>query len=97
MAVRDRCDLPASRVLDVHFREIRADPLGAVGRIYDHFGLVLGGEAERRMRELVERHPQNEHGPHEYTLQGAGLDLEEERGRFEAYQKRYDIPSELSV
>jgi hypothetical protein len=97
MAVRDGCDLPASQVFDVHFREFRSEPLGVVARIYDHFGLALGGEAVRRMRDFLERHPQNEHGPHEYTLQGAGLDLEEERGRFDAYQKRYDIPCELSA
>jgi hypothetical protein len=49
------------------------------------------------MRRFIERHPQNEHGRHEYTLRGAGLDLESERGRFEAYQKLFDIPSEIAV
>ena len=31
------------------------------------------------------------------AARNAGLDLEAERGRFDAYQKRYDIPCELSA
>jgi hypothetical protein len=57
--------------------------------------MQLGAEAERCMRRFLAMHPQNEHGRHEYTLEGAGLDLETERGRFEAYQRRFDIPSEI--
>jgi len=96
-AVRDRSELGESRVFDVHFREFLADPLETVRRIYSNFGIQLGAEAERRMRRFLATHPQNEHGRHEYTLKGAGLDLETERDRFEAYQKRFDIPSEITA
>ena len=95
MAVRERPELGEARVVDVHFREFLADPLETVRRIYSSFGMQLGAEAERCMRRFLARHPQNEHGRHEYTLEGAGLDLETERGRFEAYQRRFDIPSEI--
>jgi hypothetical protein len=97
MAERDWLEVGESRILDVHFRDFRADPLDIVRRIYATFGMELGGEAERRMTHFLERHPQNEHGRHEYTLQGAGLDLETERGRFEAYRRRFDIPSEIAA
>ena len=97
MAVREAPGFDASRVFDVHFRDFYTDPLGVVHRIYAHFGMMLGDAAERNMRRFIERHPQNEHGRHEYTLQGAGLELESERGRFEAYQKLFDIPSEIAV
>jgi hypothetical protein len=95
-AVRDRLELGESRVFDVHFRDFLADPLEMVRRIYSNFGMELGAEAERRMRRFLAMHPQNEHGRHEYALKGAGLDLETERDRFEAYQKRFDIPSEIT-
>jgi hypothetical protein len=48
--------------------------------------MELGAEAERRMKRFQVMHPQNERGRHEYTLNGAGLDLETERGRFETAQ-----------
>jgi hypothetical protein len=96
MAVRERLEPGESRVFDVHFRDFRADPLGTVRRIYSNFGMQLGAEAERRMGRFLAIHPQNEHGRHEYTLKGAGLDLETERDRFEAYQKRFGIASEIT-
>jgi hypothetical protein len=96
-AVRDRLELGESRAVDVHFRDFLADPLETVRRIYSDFGMELGAEAERRMRRFLAMHPQDEHGRHAYTLKGAGLDLETERGRFEAYQKRFGIPSEIAA
>jgi hypothetical protein len=96
-AVRACWEGEESRAFDVHFRDFRADPVGTVRRIYSHFGMSLGAEAERRMQHFIALHPQNEHGRHEYTLEGAGLDMEAERGRFEAYQKRFDIPAEISA
>jgi hypothetical protein len=96
-AVRDRLEPGESRFCDVQFRDFLADPLETVRRIYSDFGMDLGGDAERRMRRFLELHPPNEHGRHEYTLRGAGLDLETERDRFEAYQKRFDISSEITA
>ncbi len=49
IAVRARHD-PA-QFLDVMFDELVADPIGTVRRVYDRFGLELGADAERRMRE----------------------------------------------
>jgi hypothetical protein len=95
-ALRDR--LPgAERIFDVHFRDFLAAPLDTVRRIYAAFGMELGAEAESRMRRFLERHPQDEHGRHEYTLKGAGLDLERERSRFQAYQQRFEIASEIAT
>jgi len=97
MAVRESGALTNANCFDVHFREFVADPIGVVRRIYAHFGRALSGEAEAGMRGFVAAHPQNEHGRHESTLAGAGLDLETERGRFDRYQKHFDIAPEIAA
>ena len=43
----------------------------------------------------IERH--DKEGRHEYTLAGAGLDLEHERQRFAAYEREYGIEPELNT
>src|SRR5262249_47681631 len=45
---RDDAALPASRVFDVRFPDLMADPIAMVRRIYAHFDLALGAEAEAR-------------------------------------------------
>jgi len=97
MAVREGASITPARCFDVHFREFVGDPIGVVRRIYTHFGRELSEEAESRMARFVAAHPQNEHGRHEYTLKGAGLDLETERSRFDVYQKHYDIVPEIAA
>jgi hypothetical protein len=44
--------------LDVHHADFHADPMGTIGRIYDHFGLTLSAEAERRMRARIDANPE---------------------------------------
>jgi hypothetical protein len=97
LAVRSTQEFAASNVVDVHFHEFIADPLAVVRRIYDRFDMELRGEAVGRMQAFIDEHPQNEHGRHEYTLRGSGLELETERNRFEAYQKHFDIPPEIAA
>jgi hypothetical protein len=83
------------RFFDLHFAELMADPIASVARVYAHFGMELGAQAEARMRDFLARNPRDKHGRHEYTLRGAGLDLESERARFEAYQKHFDLACEV--
>ena len=63
-------------------------------RFYDHFGLVLSADAERRMHGFLVENPKDKHGAHRYGLAGAGLDEATERRRYARYQERYAIASE---
>jgi len=65
-----------------------------VRRIYEHFGLSLGLDAEQRMRNFLAANPKDKHGTHTYTLADAGLDPVAERERYRAYQERFGIESE---
>ena len=94
MVGRDRTALGADRVFDMQFGEFVRDEIGMVRRIYAHFGIQLGEEAERRMRRFLAANPKDKHGAHRYRLSDAGLDPQEERRRFARYQGRFAVPSE---
>jgi len=80
-----------ARFFDMHFHEYNADPVAMVRRIYAHFDLPWSREAEERFRHFIAANPPGRFGHHEYSLEGAGLDLRHERRRFDAYQRRFDI------
>jgi putative membrane protein len=91
LAVRDSGRVPANRFADVDYREFLDDPLGVVRRIYDHFGLELRDDAERRMRRYLAANPKNKHGRHRYSLEAFGLDRDEELARYGTYCQRFGL------
>lgn len=86
--------VPPDRVLDLHYREIVADPIGSVRRVYDHFSLSLSEDAVNRMRSFLEANPKDKHGRHRYTLEEFGLDQSAEEHRYAAYMDRFSIERE---
>ena len=95
-SMRARIDgtVDPARVVDVQFSEFLADPFGVVARIYDRFGLVLGAEAEDRMRRFYADHPHEGPGAHQYTFAATGLDEAEWRERARPYQEFFGVESE---
>jgi hypothetical protein len=89
---RDR--MGDDRFFDLHYRELAADPVGAAGQIYGHFGETVSPEAEHRMREHLAAHPKGQYGAHAYTLADFGLRETEVRDRFAAYCERFDVEAE---
>jgi sulfotransferase family protein len=96
IAVRDGARFAEGQIFDMHFADFMADEVGMVRRIYRHFGLELGAEAERRMRSFLAANPKDKHGAHRYTLADAGLDAATERRRYARYQERFGIAAEPS-
>jgi hypothetical protein len=92
--VRAARALPATRVFDVHFADLMADPIAMVRRIYTHFDLPLSEDAEARMRRFLADNPADKHGGHRYGFAATGLDLSVERRRYAAYQSHFGIASE---
>ncbi len=85
-AQRVRAGDDPERYCDLDFREVVEDPLRAVRRIYDHFGLELTREAERRMRAFAQANPSGRHGGHRYSAEEFGLSAGELRERFADYR-----------
>jgi hypothetical protein len=77
---------------DVHFRELLADPIACVKRIYAHFELPLGAEAEARMRAFLDDNARDKHGVHRYALADFGIDPREAARHFDAYYETFGIP-----
>jgi hypothetical protein len=94
VTARDDGTVPASRVVDVHFRDFLADPFATVRTIYARLDLELTPVAEARMRAFVAENPQDKHGRHEYTFAETGLDEGALRERARRYQQYFDVASE---
>jgi hypothetical protein len=90
LGARDRLD--ARRFLDVDYRRLVEDPLGAVEAIYAHFGLPLGEAARAAMAAHVRANPRHKHGVHAYDLERYGLAEGLVRERLAAYLERFDLP-----
>jgi hypothetical protein len=91
MRVRDEGLVPRDRFFDLRYDDLVRDPIDAVRRIYDHFGMTFSPVAEGRMRRFLARHPKDKHGRHRYTLAEFGLDREEEAERFRSYRERFGL------
>jgi hypothetical protein len=89
MAAREK--LAAERFVDVDYRQLLKDPMGAVERIYDAFKLELAPRTADAMRKHIADHPQNKHGTHTYTLADYGLTREMVTARMARYIERFEI------
>ncbi len=89
LAARARVD-PA-RFIDVTHDAFVDDSLGVVQRIYEHFELAHGAEADAAMAAHVAAHPKGQHGTHTYALDEYGLRPEDVRARFASYIEQFQI------
>lgn len=85
---RERERIAPERVCDLHYAEIRNDPVEAVRRIYSYFNWTLSAESERRMRALLANQPPNRHRAHRYHPSQFGLGSDD---RFRSYCERFGL------
>jgi len=88
MTVRDS---NATRIHDVYYDLLVADPIGTVKRIYDHYELAWTRDFEARLQAFVTAHPQGQHGKHVYSGSDFGLKDEETTKLFGAYIRRFRL------
>ena len=94
VAARTDGTVPPGRVVDVQFRAFMADPFATIHEIYEHLGLELGADAERRMRAFLADNTTEKHGGHHYTFADTGLDGQEWRALTRNYREYFDVESE---
>ena len=90
MTERDR--LPADRVCDLPYADIKRDPIAAVRRVYAHFGWPLSDDAEARMRAVLDAQPPDQVSFHRYEPSQFGLQSGEMANLFASYCDRFDLP-----
>jgi Sulfotransferase family len=91
---RDR--LPAGRIYDLDYREVRRDPIAAVQQVYAYFGWEFSSQAEQRMRAVLAEQPREQNGFHRYEASQFGLDVDEIRERFSSYDRRFGLSAEMA-
>jgi len=64
--LRVRDQLPASRVCDVHYGELRDDPIAAAKKVYAHYGWNFSTTLEERMRRVLAEQSSQTNGVHRY-------------------------------
>jgi hypothetical protein len=94
--IYDRDGLGGERIFDLSYVELRRDPIGAVRRVYEHFGWVLSPQAESRMREILAKQPRDLQGFHRYEAAQFGLRAEHEQEFFADYCERFAVGSIMS-
>ncbi len=87
---------PEHPIIDLQYADLVADPLKAMGGLYERLGLELHGAAHDAMAAYVGAHPKGALGAHGYDLASYGLDGDELSERFAPYMERYSVPPERS-
>jgi len=94
VALRESGKVDPKQFCDVRYADLVQRPIPTIAGIYEHFGISLSAEAERRMREYLAAKPKGKHGEHRYEFEHTGFDLAAERERFRPYRERYGLPAE---
>lgn len=82
------------RYVDVHFRDLTADPIGTVRRIYAAAGKTLDAAAEQAMRQWIDGSQRGRIGGHAYSAEDFGIDLAARREALKFYTERYQVPED---
>ncbi len=79
---------------DLQFREVLADPVGAVKRIYTHFGLAYSDTTQSRFEAHSFENPRGKHGAHQYRMEDFGITEKAVHERYAAYIEHFQIERE---
>jgi Sulfotransferase family len=93
-AIAARARLGDERFLDIHHRELIADPMRAVRRIYDFLGLELQPPVEQRILEWQVANRSGAHGTHRYTAEQFGLSTTQLRSDYDFYIRHFGVELE---
>jgi hypothetical protein len=80
---------PQVQVLDLRFRDIVADPVATVRRVYDHAGMDFTPQSEAAVRHWWTANPSDKHGQHRYELADYGLTSEQVESVYADYIAEY--------
>lgn len=93
-AMEARQRIPASRVFDVGYQRLVADPLAVVREIYDYFGYCYTPEFDRRAKQWLAEHPKPERAKRYHDLGQFGIDPQTVQAAFSRYSERYQVEPE---
>ncbi len=86
--------LEPARTRHVRYEDFMTDPLGVLRGVYAHFGYELDPTVEERMHGYLTERPKDAFGTHRYSFAELHQNPDEERSRFERYQRWFAVPME---
>jgi len=93
-AIAARARIGEDRFLDVHHRDLIADHVGTVRRIYDFLGLELRPAVAQSIVEWQDANRSGAHGTHRYTAEQFGLTTAQLRSDYDFYIRHFDVALE---
>ena len=78
-----------NRFIDIPYRELVANPLDSVKRIYAHFSLPWSDEYEKKLRDHLGAKRSTGHGKHKYDMSDFGVEELDIQARFPEYRARF--------
>ena len=93
-AIVERARIGENRFLDVHHRDLIADPKGTIRRIYSWLGLELGPDVEQTIFAWQAQNRMGTQGVHRYTAEQYGLTTDQIRSDYDFYIRHFDIAVE---
>jgi len=91
--LRARDQLPANRVCDLYYDDVRRDPIASARRVYEHFGWPLSRQTEEQMSVVLAEQASQTNGVHRYDAAFFRLDQVNE---FSDYCERFGFSSSAS-
>ncbi len=91
---RDDGTIPDERIVDSHFLELMANPVGALHGLYEQLELAWPAGHDRAVTDYLAAKPKGKHGAHSYTFADVGLDEDHVRATFAGYVAHYGITEE---
>ena len=91
---RENGSIPNDRIVDSHFLDLMADPVGSLHGLYDQLELSWPKNHDVTVRDYLAAKPKGKHGEHRYTFADVGLDEESVRATFRHYLDHYGITEE---
>ncbi|MCK9505995.1 MAG: sulfotransferase [Porticoccaceae bacterium] len=85
----DRENLSSHRIIDVHFEDIRKDPIAVVKTIYDKAGRVMTPDTIAAFKAYDQSRPEKYWGDYNYTAEQYGLNKVVIDQRFKNYRKKF--------
>jgi hypothetical protein len=93
-AIDARSRLGEDRFVDVHHRDLIADPMHEIRRVYEFIGCELRPAVADAIEAWQVENRSGAHGTHRYTPEQFGLSADQLRSDYDFYVKHFDIALE---
>lgn len=92
---RDAGLIPEDQIADVVYRDLVADPVGVIERLYAGWDLPVTPAFRAALEAYLSARHTGRAGSHDYSFADTGLDLASHRALVAPYQERFGVPSEV--